>query len=147
MEATVFDQSLQALSHRQPFRPFTVEFVNGERIEVDHPEALVVRAGVAVYLDAAGTPSWFDHEGVSRVIGAIDQAKPSGPQVETAQLSVAERITLVQEIWDSITATTEAGALTEAQKQVLDKRIAELEANPDKVVTWEEIKERMRCKG
>lgn len=73
VESAAFDGLLRALCHRVPFRPFTVEFVNGERIEVDHPEALVIRAGVAVYLDANGTPCWFDHQGVSGVVGAVDQ--------------------------------------------------------------------------
>ena len=50
MEKDNFERLLRALSHRKPFRSYTVEFVNGEHIEVDHPEALIVRAGVAVYL-------------------------------------------------------------------------------------------------
>ncbi|MBI1832484.1 MAG: hypothetical protein HYR84_13655 [Planctomycetes bacterium] len=74
MERDNFEKRLRALSHRKPFRAYTVEFVNGESIEVDHPEALIVRAGVAVYLAADGTPAWFDHLGVSRVVGAVDQS-------------------------------------------------------------------------
>jgi hypothetical protein len=84
MEAEPFERLLQALSHRRPFRAFTVEFLSGEPIEVDHPEALVVRAGVAIYLDANGIPSWFDHEGVSRIVGAVDQTPATGPQSESA---------------------------------------------------------------
>jgi putative addiction module component (TIGR02574 family) len=34
--------------------------------------------------------------------------------------------------------------LTEAQLDTLDRRIAELDANPDNVLTWEEIKARVR---
>ena len=71
MEADAFERLLQGLTHRRPFKAFTVEFDNGEKVEVDHPEAMVVRAGVAVYLDAKGTPSWFDQLGVSRIVGAI----------------------------------------------------------------------------
>ncbi len=59
------------------------------------------------------------------------------------QLSVADRIALVQEIWDSIAATPEEVPLTEAQKQEFDRRLAELEANPNNVLTWEEIKARV----
>jgi len=73
MEADAFERLLRALNRRAPFRPFTVEFVDGGKVEVDHPEAIVIRAGVAVYLAADGTPTWFDHLGVSRVIGAVDQ--------------------------------------------------------------------------
>ncbi len=60
------------------------------------------------------------------------------------QLSVGERIALVQEILESIAAAPELIPLTEAQKQVLDRRIAELDGNPDNVLTWEEIKTRIR---
>jgi hypothetical protein len=77
MEADNFERLLRALSHRRPFRSYTVEFNSGETIEVDHPEALIVRAGVAVYLSADGTPAWFDHLGVSRVVGAVDQSSAS----------------------------------------------------------------------
>ena len=52
------------------------------------------------------------------------------------RLSVAERIALVQEIWDSIAATPEAVPLTDAEKQELDRRLADLEASPANVVTW-----------
>ena len=78
MEADAFDRLLRAPNRRRPFRPFTVEFVNGESIEVDHPEALVVRAGVAVYLDATGVPCWFDHTGVARVVGETAQPSAQG---------------------------------------------------------------------
>jgi hypothetical protein len=76
VEKDNFEKLLRGLSHRKPFRSYTVEFVNGERIEVDHPEALIVRAGVAVFLAADGTPAWFDHLSVSRIVGAVDQAPP-----------------------------------------------------------------------
>ena len=53
------------------------------------------------------------------------------------QLSVEERIGLVEEIWDSI---AEATPLTEAQRAELDRRLEDHEANPDDVVPWEVIK-------
>jgi hypothetical protein len=74
MEAQSFARSLRALVRRTPFIPFTVEFVSGERIEVDHPEALAFRDGVALYVSPDHTPILFDNQGVSRLIGATDQA-------------------------------------------------------------------------
>jgi len=64
-----FDRTLRAFQRRKPFRPFTVELVSDDEFQVDHPEALVVRGGVAVYIDAGGTPTLFDHESVSQMIG------------------------------------------------------------------------------
>jgi hypothetical protein len=77
MEADNFDRTLNALKRRSPYRPFTVALVNGDRFEVDHPEALVVRDGVAVYIGAGGVPVLFDHEGVSQFIGDLmEQSNP-----------------------------------------------------------------------
>jgi hypothetical protein len=61
VEKDNFEKLLRALSRRRPFHSYTVEFDNGEHIEVDHPEALIVRGGAVVYLSADGTPAWFDH--------------------------------------------------------------------------------------
>ena len=52
------------------------------------------------------------------------------------RLSVAERLLLVEELWDSIAAET---PLTDAQRVELDRRLADHEANPDEVVSWEEV--------
>lgn len=71
MEAGFFDQALNALKNRVPFRPFTVAMVNGNRFEVDYPGALVVRDGVAVFLGVGGVPILFDHKGVSQFIGEL----------------------------------------------------------------------------
>ena len=65
-----FDQVMAGLRQLQPFRIFTVELNGGRRFEVDHPGALVVRDGVAVFIAPGGIPIWFDHESVSQVIGA-----------------------------------------------------------------------------
>jgi hypothetical protein len=74
MVAESFDRSLNAFVHRTPFRPFTVELVSGQRIEVNHPEALVFRAGVAMHISPEGVFTLFDHEGVSRLISEISGA-------------------------------------------------------------------------
>jgi putative addiction module component (TIGR02574 family) len=59
---------------------------------------------------------------------------------EITALSVEDRIRLVQAIWDSIAAEQAYPDLTEVQKRELDRRITDYEANPDDVLTWEEIK-------
>lgn len=71
MDAQNFDGTMQAFKRLVPFRPFTVALVNGDRFEVGHPDALVVREGVAVYLGPGGIPVLFDHESVSQVIGDL----------------------------------------------------------------------------
>ncbi|MBI1829956.1 MAG: hypothetical protein HYR84_00735 [Planctomycetes bacterium] len=63
-----FERTLQAFWRRRPFRSFTVALVNGDRFTVDHPEALVLRGGVAVFVASDGTPTIFDHESGSEFI-------------------------------------------------------------------------------
>jgi putative addiction module component (TIGR02574 family) len=60
------------------------------------------------------------------------------------QLSIDERLLLVEEIWDSIAAEPGAVAMTEAQKQDLQRRITAYEANPHAGDTWEVVKARSR---
>jgi hypothetical protein len=38
---------------------------------VDHPDALAVRDGVALFVGPGGVPAVFDHEGVAQVIGDL----------------------------------------------------------------------------
>jgi putative addiction module component (TIGR02574 family) len=56
------------------------------------------------------------------------------------RLSVAERIALVQAIWDSIAADPDAVPLTDAQRQELERRADDDDANPDDTVSWEQAK-------
>jgi hypothetical protein len=67
MNAEHFQTTIRAFQRRTPFKPYVVELVSGDRIQVDHPEALVIRGAVAVFVSAAGAPSIFDYEGVSQV--------------------------------------------------------------------------------
>jgi len=53
------------------------------------------------------------------------------------RLSVDERLTLVEALWDSI---AEATPLTDAQRAELERRLAEHESDPDDVVPWQEAK-------
>jgi len=69
-----FENALKALRQRKPFRTFQVELVSGDRIEVDFPDALVIRDGVAVFIGPGGVPVLFDHEGVSQLIGEQNTA-------------------------------------------------------------------------
>jgi len=56
------------------------------------------------------------------------------------RLSVEDRIALALAIWDSIDAQPHRALLTEAQRQELQRRLLDHEANPDDVVPWEQIK-------
>ena len=50
------------------------------------------------------------------------------------RLSVEERLTLVEDLWDSIAEESAATSLTDAQRAELDRRLADYAANPNDVV-------------
>ena len=60
------------------------------------------------------------------------------------QLSITERIQLVEDIWDSIAALPEAVPLTDAQRQELDRRLQAYAQNPNEGIAWDELKEHVR---
>jgi hypothetical protein len=62
-----FQTTIRAFQRRTPFKGYVVELVSGDRVHVDRLEALVIRGGVVVFVDAAGSPAIFDHEGVSQI--------------------------------------------------------------------------------
>ena len=55
-------------------------------------------------------------------------------------LGIDERLALIEELWDSIAEDSADVPLTDAQRTELERRIADHEANPDDVVSWEEVK-------
>jgi len=56
------------------------------------------------------------------------------------RLGVEDRLALVEQIWDSLAADSAAVPVTDAQRAELDRRIADHEASPDDVVSWENAK-------
>lgn len=56
------------------------------------------------------------------------------------RLGIEERLTLVEEIWDSIAADSGSVPLTDAQRTELQKRIEEDDAHPNDVTPWEQVK-------
>ncbi|HYV40113.1 MAG TPA: addiction module protein [Gemmataceae bacterium] len=56
------------------------------------------------------------------------------------QLSREQRLVLVQEIWDTIASESQPPLLTPAQRQELQNRVADDDANPDDVIPWEQVK-------
>jgi putative addiction module component (TIGR02574 family) len=62
------------------------------------------------------------------------------------QMSIDDRIRLVQAIWDEI-AADQCPNLTDAQKEELDRRLAEDEADPDEGIPWEVVKAEARLRS
>jgi putative addiction module component (TIGR02574 family) len=60
------------------------------------------------------------------------------------RLSVAERILLVEEIWNSIAADSESLPLTDAERAELDRRLDAYHQSPDEGSSWEDVKSRLQ---
>lgn len=63
---------------------------------------------------------------------------------ELLKLSVAERLELVEELWDSIADDDEALALTDEQREDLERRLAEADSDPTGGSRWEEVRDHIR---
>lgn len=59
-------------------------------------------------------------------------------------LSVDERLEIIDAIWESIAAEPESLELTEAQAAELDRRMAIYQADPTRVVSWDELEARIQ---
>lgn len=59
------------------------------------------------------------------------------------ELSVVQRILLVEEIWNSIARHPEAVPLTDDEKAELDKRLNAYHADPHAGTPWDELKAKM----
>jgi putative addiction module component (TIGR02574 family) len=62
---------------------------------------------------------------------------------EILKLPLAERIRLVELIWDSIAAVAEAVPISDELAADLDRRLAEFEADPEAGSPWEEVRTRI----
>jgi putative addiction module component (TIGR02574 family) len=60
------------------------------------------------------------------------------------ELPVQERICLVELIWDSVAAVSEAVDISPALKAELEVRMKEFEANPDAGYSWDQVKSRLQ---
>ncbi|HEV2854858.1 MAG TPA: addiction module protein [Thermoanaerobaculia bacterium] len=65
------------------------------------------------------------------------------PVTQILELPVAERIRLVELIWESIAAVPEAVPVSDELKVELDRRLADFEADPEAGTPWEEVRERI----
>lgn len=59
------------------------------------------------------------------------------------ELSVVQRILLVEEIWNSIAQFPESVPLTDADKEELDRRLSAYHADPKAGTPWNELKKKL----
>jgi len=62
------------------------------------------------------------------------------PKLDFEHLTVAERIQLVEDLWDSIADAPEVLELTEAQRAELDRRLEAHRETPGDTIPWETLR-------
>jgi len=69
------------------------------------------------------------------------------PALDIAKLTPAERLQLVEELWDSLCDTPEAVPLSETQRAELDRRLDDLEREGPTGIPWDDVVRRIRSRG
>ncbi len=62
---------------------------------------------------------------------------------DALDLSIPERIQLVEDIWDTIAARADAIELTEEEKEIIDSRLEKFHQNPKLGSPWEDVYKRI----
>lgn len=65
---------------------------------------------------------------------------------DTLNLSVPERIQLVEDIWDTIAVGADAIELSEEEKRTIDNRLEAYHRNPNEGSAWEDVLKRVTSK-
>lgn len=67
----------------------------------------------------------------------IDESLPA----KVSSLSPTDRLELISKVWDTL--SPEDLPVTDAERKLLDARLADMEANPDDQSPWPEVKARL----
>lgn len=62
------------------------------------------------------------------------------------RLSVADRIALAQDIWNSIAESVQGTAPSAVEAAELDRRLAEDDSSPDAAIDWQQIRSAAQSK-
>lgn len=68
-----------------------------------------------------------------------DVSRPNMKAIDIDSLTPAERLDLLERIWDSLSAAPEAIPLTQAQRQELDRRLDDLEREGPVGIPWDDV--------
>lgn len=75
MTRTTFEQEMHTHLRRQPFKPFVIEFDNGECWVVEHRKAISYWTGdSALYFPPDGSFNFVDCDNVVRLVEVPDKA-------------------------------------------------------------------------
>ena len=74
----------------------------------------------------------------------VENTSMSTVRMEIRSLTVADRLRLLEEIWDSLAETPEAIPVTDAQRRELARRRRAHARNPSAAKSWAEVRAKLR---
>jgi len=80
MTAGHFVIRVESRLSRQPFHAFVIKLDGGDRIEVDHPSAIMPHESVAIVYSPGGALIFFDQRSVRLIITAPAHEADAWPQ-------------------------------------------------------------------
>jgi putative addiction module component (TIGR02574 family) len=66
--------------------------------------------------------------------------------VDIHSLAIEDRLDLIEQIWESLCANPQSVPLTVAQREELDRRLDEMEADGGDGIPWEQVLDRIRAR-
>ena len=66
------------------------------------------------------------------------------PAVDIGKLSPAERLQLIESLWESLSNDADAVPLTDAQRNELDRRLDDLDSSDPAGISWEQVLKQLR---
>jgi putative addiction module component (TIGR02574 family) len=71
----------------------------------------------------------------------------SKPALNIGDLSPEERLRLIEELWDSLSAKPGAVPVTDDQREELDRRLDDLERSGPEGIPWEQVLQQIRSRS
>jgi putative addiction module component (TIGR02574 family) len=67
-------------------------------------------------------------------------------RAEIEELSADDRLRLIGDVWDTLEESADTMSLSDGHREVLERRIASLERNPEATVSREDVMQRARSR-
>jgi putative addiction module component (TIGR02574 family) len=71
----------------------------------------------------------------------------SSPHLNLDNLSPEEKLRLLEELWDSLSATPQDVPMTSAQREELDRRLDELDRDGPNGIPWDDVLREIESRG
>ncbi len=65
---------------------------------------------------------------------------------EITRLTIPEKILLLEDLWDSIAAEESSVPVPQSHREELDRRLAEYERDPGRLLTLDDLRERLEAR-